>query len=150
MWRTIWMSLSTPFIAIWTGKYLGYSVTRNPLSWLGLFVWGLLLIPFTIIIYPIYILLTLLGFRHINNHGKTATIKDDIIEISTKKEGVIDKLPVREIKKVVNKFTPPIMYPVLILRNGERIELKATEAHLLYDECRALGIEVDETPDRDG
>jgi hypothetical protein len=149
MWRTIWISLSTPFIAIWTGKYLDYPVTRNPFSWLGLFAWGLMLVPFTILIYPIYILLTLLGFRHISNHGKTAIIKESIVEISTENSEVINRLPIREIKKVVNKFNPPIMYPVLILQNGEQIELKGTETNLLYDECKALGIEVDETPNLD-
>jgi hypothetical protein len=103
------MSLSTPFIAIWTGKYLGYPVSRNPFSWLGLFLWGLLLIPFTITIYPIYVLHTLLGFRHICNHGKTATFKEDVDEISSRKKGVIDAIPIKEIKKVVNKFYPPLM-----------------------------------------
>jgi hypothetical protein len=140
------MSLSTPFIAIFTGRYLGYPVTRNPFSWIGMFAWGLLLIPFTIVVSPFFILLTALGFHRLAKHGKTAVIKKDTVEVSSRREGLIDRLSVEEIEKVETRFEPPVVYPVLILNNGRRIELKAAETRSLIDEFKVLGIGVDEKP----
>ncbi|SMF62988.1 hypothetical protein SAMN02745866_04058 [Alteromonadaceae bacterium Bs31] len=147
MFKAIWMLLSTPFKAVFTGRYREYSVSRNPFKWVGVFVWGIFLIPFTLFIYPIFVGLSLVGFYSIGKNGLSATILEDKIEVSSKNKGIVNYINIVDVKNVITKFDPPIIFAVIVLKNDERIELRAGTYKSFVDHCKTIGIEVNETPD---
>ena len=146
MFKAIWIPISTPFIAVFTGKYRGYPVTRNPFKWGGMLLWGILLIPFTIFIYPLFIVATYFGFRNISRNGLSAEYCGQEVQVSSQKNGMISKHALTEIKKVTTKFDPPLIFPVIELSSGEIIELKAANYHEFINNSKKHGISVDETP----
>lgn len=149
MIRTIWMCLSAPFISIYKGKYLGHKASRNPFSWVGLFVMGLLLIPFAIIVYPILMVWTYLGFNKISKYGLSGSFENNSLVLRSNERGLEAEYKIEEIKCVQLKFNPPLTYPVLVLNSGEQVELKMANTSELFQECKRHGVKVNEVRSMD-
>ena len=142
MWKSVWMCLSIPVQAVCTGKYNGMPVSRNPFQWLGMLFWGILLIPFTIFVYPLAMLLTWLGVTSIVRNGNDATISDSGLEVFSKKSGIVGCYDWSEIDAVEERFDPPVLYPELFLRNGHRVKLHLADRRAILDACKEHDIRV--------
>lgn len=131
---------------------MGYEVPRNPMAWVGVFLFGVVLIPFALFIYPVILVTgavwTYFGARHIENGGLNVRVAEGIVSVYSNKAGVVCEYEVAEIEKVFCKFDPPFMYPVLLLRNGEKLELRASGRDT-YKIFRDHGVSVDERPNID-
>jgi len=104
------MALSTPVRAVVTGRYGSYKVSRNPFSWLGLLAFGILLIPFTLFVYPVIILLTYFGLRRVALTGNNATILPSGIRIFSENEGIIGNYNWSEIEQAERRFSPQLSW----------------------------------------
>ncbi len=145
MWKTIWRALTSPIVAVLTGRYEGHIVTRNPFRWLGMFAYGLFLIPFTLFVYPVAILLTYVGLLSISRTGNDVRFSDDGLEVVSKKSGHVAKYRWEEIEIVQRRFHPPFFYPALKLVCGDQIDLHLADFREVADRCRENGIAVNET-----
>lgn len=137
------MSLSIPFVAIVAGKLYGREVTRNLFSWIGLFLYGLLLIPFTVFVYPFLLLLMVNGYWAWERKGNTCRVTDSGIELC-RKEGVIGQFEWGSIERIEEFFEPPMVYIELVLHDGQRFAVHAWNQDELKSECEKRGIPFDE------
>ena len=138
------MALSTPVKAVVTGRYGPYKVSRNPFSWLGLLAFGILLIPFTLFVYPVIILLTYFGLRRVALTGNNATILRSGLRIFSEKEGIIGNYSWSEIEQAERRFSPPVMYPAIKLKSGKWTELHLADFQEILGACRSNGVTVND------
>ncbi len=142
MWKTIWECFSVPVKAIKTGEYMRYPVSRNPLSWIGMWGYGLLLIPFTIFVYPFYLALLWIGFANYGRRGNYAKISNGGIRVENKKGEYISFYKWGQISEVTLEFEPPCFYPGLRLLSGEIVHLHCANADDISSQCKSKGIKV--------
>ena len=73
--------------------------------------------------YPIFIIWTIIGFRLIAKNELDFIETDGGIELFSVKKGIERTLLFEEIEKVKIVFNPPLNYPCIWLRDGEKIKL---------------------------
>lgn len=128
------------------GKYMGHPVSRNPFTWIPIFLYGLVLIPFTVLIYPILLLLMWFGLTSLERNGYDANVTDYGVEVFSRKEGPVSSHEWGEITMVITRFNPPVLFPELILRDGSRIKLQLADVRKFKDPCRLHGVPFNEKP----
>jgi len=135
------MALTVPFAAVFTGRCGSHAVSRNPLHWVGLFLYGLLLIPFILIVYPVAILMTWLGMASLALTGLDARQTSEGLEIHSKR-GVVKTLKWSDIDRAERRFKPPVFYVAILESGGEWIELVLADTDAIIESCRQNGILV--------
>ena len=148
MWKTIWKCISVPVIAIKTGQYGGYPVSRNPLTWIGMWAYGLLLIPFTIFIYPFLLFFLWVGFITYDRKGGNASVTNEGISVERNNWKDRHLYKWEQISEVTLEFEAPCFYPGLKLHTGELIHLYNASAEEISQACRRQGIKAYETVSR--
>ena len=143
MWKSIWTLITAPLLAIMTGKYFGFRVPRNPIEWLPLTLFSLLMIPVIIIGYPIFIFLTYLSYKSALKNGYNINIKKNGFDVYSKKKGKIAFYQWSDISRVVDYFNPPATYPLLILKNGVQVHLELADRKTLFNICKEKGIQIE-------
>ena len=145
MWKTIWECFSVPVIAIRTGRYEGYPVSRNPLKWFGMWVYGVLLIPFTVFVYPLFLFFLWLGFFAHDQKGSYTSVIKEGINVKKRKGKEKDLYKWDQISEVTLEFEAPCFYPVLKLYTGELIHLYNADVKEISVACKEQEIRVYET-----
>ena len=136
------MAFSTPVKAIFTGRYGSYKVSRNPFRWLGMVAFGILLIPFTVIVYPIFLLMSYVGLRRLALNGTSAEILSTGLRVYSDKEGDLGKYEWSEISGAEERFSPPVFYPAIRVSGDHWIDLQLADFHEILDACRSNGVPV--------
>ena len=136
------MTLSTPVIAMITGRYRGHRVSRNPFEWLGTILFGILLIPFILLVYPVILLLTYVGLLHLGRTGNRAIVLPSGLRVFSKKCGVVGEYGWSEIELAEQRFSPPVMYPAIKLAGDRWIDLHLADFREILDACRSNGVQV--------
>lgn len=137
-----------PVIAIKTGQYGGYPVSRNPIAWIGMLVYGVLLIPFTIFIYPFLLFFLWRGFITYDLKGGKASIINEGISVERNNGKDWHLYNWEQISEVTLEFEAPCFYPGLKLHTGELIHLYNANAKEISQACRRQGIKAYETVSR--
>ena len=117
-------------------------VSRNPFSWLSTIFFGLVLIPFTILIYPFVLILLWLGFINYSRKGNYAEILDTGIKVTTQKGDTLSQYEWGTIEEVEMEFEPPSFYPALRLSSGEKIHLHCANFQEIVGACKERGIKI--------
>ena len=144
MWKTIWKCFKMPIVAVVTGKYQGHLVSRNPFSWLGMMLWGIVLIPYTILVYPFVLLWMSIGLGMYVEKGNHAEITDRGINVTTSKGELVSRHEWADIAEVTMEFEPPSFYPSLHLLDGRLVHLHCASVKNIINVCKGEGIKVDE------
>lgn len=145
MWKTIWQRFSLPVIAVITGKYQGNKVPRNPFKWLNIWLYGLILIPFTVFIHPFLMLWNWITFLLISKYSNKAEVLEGGIQLLTGRGKILDFYSWEEIRKINLEFKPPIFYPAMKLNNGETVHLYNVERETLILTCQKHRVSVTES-----
>ena len=146
MWKSVWLALSVPFCAVFTGRVFGYSASRNPFRWLSMLMTGLLLIPFTILVYPVLLVVMYVSYWIAFRKGLDAKLTDDGITVFSRLRGELAHHEWSEILGMREVFAPPITYPLLQLSNGETVHLQSAGLEDLAAALKQRGIPVNLTP----
>ena len=141
MWKSIWELFSAPFQVMRKGELYGYPTGRNPIRYFSLRWWALLTLLFTIFIYPLIMLSTVLGLVISTRFDNNARINEKGIEVFTKHRGSTSQYDWNEIAKVEVMFTPPFPRPELVLKNSTRILLPLADRAALKLACKENGVE---------
>ena len=102
------------------------------------------MIPFTLVVYPVVVLLTYVGLLAISRTGNDVRFLDDGLEVFSKKIGSVAKYRWDEIQVVQSRFHPPFFYPALKLVCGDQIDLQLADFREVAERCRENGIAVNE------
>lgn len=113
-----------------------------------MWVYGLLLIPFTILIYPFLLFFLWVGFITYGLKGGNASVINEGICVERKNEKDMDLYKWEQISEVTLEFKPPCFYPGLKLDTGELIHLYNANAEEISQACKYQGIKVYETVSR--
>ncbi len=135
MMKSIWELFTAPFRVIFKGRLYDIPTGRNPVKYITLWGWGIALLLFTVFIYPIFILITLLVLIVSYFIENDIHVDETGIEIFTKRRGILARYRWDEIEAVVVEFNPPFPFPELVLKNGERISLKLADQMQLSRAC---------------
>ena len=121
---------------------MGMQVSRNPFAWVGMWLYGIVLIPFTILIYPLFLVLLWFGFVNNGRKGNYAEILEEGIKVINRNREFISLHHWNEIKEVTMEFEPPCFYPALHLLGGEVIHLHCANLREINTVCKDNGIKV--------
>lgn len=127
-----------------TGKYLGHTVSRNPLPWFSMWGIGFLLVLFTIFIYPFLLVWMWIGLGAAAKKGNHAEITENGINVKNYEGEINSQHAWNDISEVTMQFEPPELYPVLHLINGDTIHLHCANVKEIMQICSSNGIKVNE------
>jgi hypothetical protein len=138
--------LSMPVRAVFTGKVRDAMVSRNPLHWVSLWGWMLLLGLLFVVLWPLYVVVVLVGGWFWIRNGNEVRIVESGLEVRRHKGGATTTYPWRDIAAVFLRDEPPGYYPVMALSNGEKVPLQLAKIDDIAGACEAHGIAVDRSP----
>lgn len=134
-----------PVQAVFTGRVDGMEVSRNPLHWLPLWIAVLVIPPILLILYPVYVMIALIGGWLFLRQGNDARITEAGIEVFSKRKGLIARHDWRDIRSASLLFDPPGTYPQITLASGGIVPLHLAGFDEIASACEARGIAVDRT-----
>jgi hypothetical protein len=144
LWRSVWDLIRMPVVAVATGKVYGVAASRNPLHWISLWLYAVILIPLILVIYPLVVLgMMATGFWMIWV-GRQMRISDAGVEVFSSRKGLLAAYNWGEIASLDEVFEPPFFVPKLKLASGDELIVELGNFKLLKPEFAARSIPVNE------
>ncbi len=132
-------------------RKLGYELEHNPIAWVPFAAACVLAGPALLVMMlavsligvPVFGVMSLFGIRRVVKAGHQARLLDQGLEIYNEEDTVGRFVEWLDVECAEMVFTPPLLCPHLILRDGERVWLHMVESDELAPVLEQHGIPFD-------
>lgn len=114
----------------------------NP-TWFDILYWiGIIFFSFFGVYLLLIVLPTSLSFGWVGYNGLNAKSSKEGLEIFSKRKGKISFYKWDEIEEIKTIFHPPIIYPQIVLKNGDTIDLETSNYQILQRDIEQFEIDL--------